>query len=139
MRIGLILLINAILISCGPSIPKDVLPPDKMKLVLWDIMQADELAEYNLTKDSSFNSLEKHIVYYQDVLTIHKVKKVQFSKSLAYYSNNPELFKVVLDSLQSFGERLQKAPPSDSSIHFQNSVKSNPDSLRKKQPVLQPE
>ena len=137
MRIVLYFLLSSIIISCRSSIPKDVLPPDKMKLVLWDIMQADELAEYNLTKDSSFAGLKKHVAYYQDVLSIHKITKDQFTKSLAYYSNHPEVFKIVLDSLQSFGERMQNAPGNNSLVPENDSALKIPDSIRKKRTVSQ--
>jgi hypothetical protein len=138
MRVGLYLLIIAIAISCGSSIPKDVLPPDKMKSVLWDIMQADELADYNMVKDSTFSRLEKRVEYYQDALSVHKITKDQFTKSLSYYSTHPEDFKTVLDSLQSFGERMQNSPVADTSIQQHNNLKRR-DSPSKKLPALQQE
>jgi len=136
MRIIVYFLIASIIISCGPSVPKDVLPPEKIKLVLWDIMQADELAEHRSISDSSFTSLAKHVDYYQSVLTIHKISKEQFTNSINYYTNHPEVFKIVLDSLQSFGERMQN-PPAKSSGKKRDSSLKTPDSLRKKRPVSQ--
>lgn len=97
------------LFSCQSSIPKNVLPPKKMQAVLWDVMQADEMAEYYSAKDTSFRSMAKHVGYYQKVFAIHKISKEDFTRSLTYYENHPKDLKIILDSLQNFGERLQKA------------------------------
>lgn len=97
------------------------------------MMQADELAEHHSMTDSSFTSLAKHVGYYQDVLTIHEINKQQFVKSMNYYTNHPGIFKIVLDSLQSFGERMQNSPGKSSGKKKDSSLKI-PDSLRKKRP-----
>ena len=109
MRSLPILIFTVCLLSCKSSVPKDVLPPKKMQSVLWDVMQADEMAEYYSAKDSTFNSLSKHADYYQQIFFIHKITKEDFTKSLDYYENHPARFKPIIDSLQSFGERLQRA------------------------------
>lgn len=109
MRTLGILIIVVIIFSCQSSVPKDVLPPKKMQAVLWDVMQADEMMEYYSVKDSTFHSLPKHAEYYQKVFSIHKITKEDFTKSLAYYESHPVVFKTVLDSLKSFGEKTQRA------------------------------
>jgi hypothetical protein len=103
-RLG-ILIFALFLFSCKSSIPKDVLPPKKMQAVLWDVMQADELAEYYSAQDSTFRNLSKRVDYYQKVFSIHKIKKEDFTKSLSYYENHPQKLKPILDSIQSFGTR----------------------------------
>lgn len=119
MRILLIFFFAVIIFSCKSSIPSDVLPPKKMQAVLWDVMQADALAEYYAMSDSTFTRLSKHIDYYQKVFANHKINKEDFTKSLAYYESHPSSLKPILDSLQSFGQRLQNA-----------------DTLKKSAPVL---
>lgn len=109
MRSLRILIFTVIIFSCKSSIPKDILPPKKMQAVLWDVMQADEMAEYYSAKDSTYRELSRHTDYYQKVFSIHKITKDDFTKSLAYYENHPAILKTVLDSLKSFGERMQKA------------------------------
>ena len=109
MRSLRILLFAVLCFSCKSSIPKDVLPPKKMQAVLWDVMQADELAEYYSAQDSSFRSLFKHIDYYHKVFAVHKIRKENFTKSLAYYENHPSKLKPILDSIQSFGARQKAA------------------------------
>ncbi len=112
-----ILLLGFCILSCKSSVTKDVLPPKKMQAVLWDVMQADEMSEYYSAKDSAFRSLPKHVDYYQKIFSIHKITKDDFTKSLSYYENHPAAFKTILDSLQSFAERQQKADSSKKSYN----------------------
>jgi hypothetical protein len=91
--------------ACTSSVPKDVLPPSKMRSVLWDVMQADELAGFRTAKDSTYASLAKHAAYYDAIFKIHKIDKERFDKSLTYYENHPAAFKIIFDSLQSLAER----------------------------------
>jgi hypothetical protein len=94
--------------SCKSSVPKDILPPKKMQAILWDIMQADELADYYSTSDSSFRSLSKHVDYYRKVFAVHQVSKDDFTRSLKYYQDHPANLKPVLDSLQHYEQALQE-------------------------------
>lgn len=129
MRKLVILFFTVSIVSCQSSIPKDVLPPKKMQAVLWDVMQADAMAEYYSTKDSSFLSLAKHADYYQKIFSIHKISKEDFKKSLAYYENHPAILKTILDSLQSVGEQLQKSDSLKNSLPL-----PLPDSTRRRPP-----
>lgn len=104
-----ILFVVFFMLSCNSSVPEDVLPPNKMQSVLWDMMQADELTDYYVIKDSSYRGLAKHADYYQKIFAFHKISKQDFTRSISYYENNPVKLKAILDSLQKFGERLQKA------------------------------
>ena len=108
MRSLRILFITVCILSCKSSVPKDVLPPKKMQGVLWDVMQADEMAEYYSAKDSTFLGLSKHVDYYQKIFTIHKISKQDFTRSLNYYEEHPAALKIILDSLQKSSERLRK-------------------------------
>lgn len=91
------------------SAPENILPPSQMQSVLWDVMQADEMTDFYAAKDSSFKTMKKHVGYYQTIFSIHKIKKENFVKSLNYYEAHPAKFKTILDSLQSFAEKMQKA------------------------------
>jgi hypothetical protein len=105
---------------------KDVLPQSKMQAVLWDLMMADELNAYYMESDSSFAGIEKHIDEYQSVLKIHKLTKAQFLNSLRYYENRPASMKQMLDSLQTYGERLQKIDTTKKKLRppFHDSIKA---------------
>lgn len=109
MKNLLILFFAVFIFSCKSSVPDDVLPPKKMQAVLWDVMQADAMAEYYAMNDSTFTGLSKHVDYYQKVFSIHKISKEDFIRSLTYYENNPARLKPILDSIQSYGQNLNKA------------------------------
>jgi hypothetical protein len=109
MRKLSIILFAVLIFSCKSSVPGDVLPAKKMQAVLCEVMQADAMAEYYEASDSTFRSLSKHVDYYQKVFSIHKISKEDFTRSLNYYESHPDRLKPILDSLQSFGQRLDKA------------------------------
>jgi len=106
MKHVLLLALFFILLSCNSSVHTDILPPKKMQAVLWDMMQADEMAEYYSAGDSSFRGIDKHVVFYQNIFAIHKVTKASFKESLNYYRDHPASLKTIFDSLQHFGQRL---------------------------------
>lgn len=120
----LVLFFTSCLLSCGSPVPNDIIQPAQMKSVLWDLMQADEMADFYAVKDSSVTANARRVDLYQKVFTIHQVTRDDFQKSLRYYENNPSKLKIVLDSLQKFGERLQKTdsikniPPVDSTTRL---------------------
>ena len=126
MRFFAMFVLVAVIFSCQSSVPKDVLPPKKMQAVLWDVMQADEMAEYYSVKDSSFRRLDKHADYYQQIFSLHKITKEDFTKSLSYYENHPAALKSILDSLQSIGERLQRADSAKHPNHPVDTVRKRP-------------
>jgi hypothetical protein len=97
--------------ACSPSPEKKILPPIQMQSLLWDVMRADELAAYYAQKDTGFSDMQKYTDYYQDILQIHDVSKLQFRTSLKYYLSHPDEFKPILDSLQSFAEKAQQHTP----------------------------
>ena len=94
---------------------------------MWDLMQADAMAEYYAAKDSALSDLTKHVNNYQNVLALHKISKEDFKRSLSYYQVHPSKLKVILDSLQAFTERTQ---PSDTTKKRNHPVV--PDSVKKK-------
>jgi hypothetical protein len=100
--------------SCKPAIPENILPPGKMDPVLWDVLLADEMAAQYALTDSSFGKLAKHAEYYQTIFSIHKTDAETFRRSIRFYMSHPALFKIVLDSIQSRGDRLQQTVDSTS-------------------------
>jgi hypothetical protein len=94
------LLACCLLFACSSGdIPKNVLPPQKMNDVLWDILQADELASLQIQKDSSLTLTTHTGQYYQNIFALHKITREQFEHSLRFYQNHPPLFKPIVESL----------------------------------------
>jgi len=130
MRILFVLMI-VFLSSCSSEIPDDVLPPDKMQKVMWDMMLADEMSlQYKLT-DSSFARVAKQSRYYQSIFKIHNTTEETFKKSAKFYMEHPALFKPILDSMNVSGERMQQRQ--DSTIQVADSLikKRSMDSIRR--------
>ncbi len=86
--------------SSKESVPPGVLPANKMQVVLWDVLRADEMINFYKERDSSLNSLSKHIELYDTIFAMHKISKEDFKKSLQFYQARPDLLKIILDSLQ---------------------------------------
>lgn len=114
--------------GCKPDIPKDVLPPAKMQAVLWDVLQADELAEQYAHADSSFLKILKHARYYQAAFKVHRTTEETFKKSIRFYMEHPAFFKPILDSMEAAGNRRQKT---DSLVNKKPKV-ILPDSVKRK-------
>lgn len=102
MRKGLLLFCIAVIaLSCSRknSLPKDILPQEKMKEVLWSMINAGEfLNAYVLNKDSIDKVAESSKIYGQ-VFQVHQITREQFDKSYTYYREHPALMKIILDSL----------------------------------------
>ncbi|HET6993983.1 MAG TPA: DUF4296 domain-containing protein [Chitinophagaceae bacterium] len=103
-----------LIVSCRDkkTLPADILPPDKMRDVLWDMISASQyLNLYVLPKDSG-DKLAATARVYGRVLQVYKISKDQFDKSYAYYREHDVLLKPILDSLskrQAYSiEKLQK-------------------------------
>jgi len=97
-----LLFIAIFLAACSGStaIPKEILPPDKMGSVLYDVVQADEMVDYLKGKESTFQHFEKRTALYDTVLTIHGITKTAFKRSMDFYESRPDLLKEMLDNLQ---------------------------------------
>jgi hypothetical protein len=103
-RILLLILVVLSLASCRnrKSIPKDVLPKQKMQAVLFDLMRADQfITDFIINKDSSFKLDEESIKLYGKVFALHHITKEEFSRSFKYYNDHPVLLRAILDSIGS--------------------------------------
>ena len=114
-----------IIISCTSKgkIPGDILAPQKMVSILWDMMRADEFVLNYTRRDSTTSLKDKSTRLYTEVFKIHKISRARFEKSIDFYNLHPDLFKIVLDSLENKKTQLNIKVPYQSAIA---------DSLRKK-------
>jgi hypothetical protein len=116
------------LTGCEPDRPKNVLPPEKMRLVLYDMMRVDELATERLTTDSSYALLPKNEALYHQVFNVHRTSLEQFKTSLAFYQTHPGQFKEVLDGLQKYLDESQLKSDSIGRIKADSLYRKRPDS-----------
>lgn len=111
MKCLLPVILTIVFISCTNTtkLPEDIIPPNKMEGVLWDILQAERFSNLFLFKDSAKVdvTVEKFNLY-ESVFQIHKVSKDEFIKSYKYYLSRPDLAKAMFDSMTVKAERKKK-------------------------------
>lgn len=106
MRVVALLLMFAIL-SCGSNdkVPKDVLEPRKMERVMTDILMAESFSESYLLLDTTKKRDEWFTGELNKVLAINNITQDQFRKSMDFYKSRPDIFKVIIDSINAKGQR----------------------------------
>ena len=78
----------------------DVLPPEKMEALLWDLMRADQFnQDYRFIVDTTLKRKETSIALYGEVLSLHNVSQEQFRKSFLYYRARPLELRALMDSI----------------------------------------
>jgi len=97
------------LIGCNSPKEKtaDIIAPDKMKLVFWDYLRANEYAFEILNKNKSLNDTLVNIQLQNLIFNHYKISKVEFYNSYAYYSKNSNLLVPILDSMISKHENTR--------------------------------
>ena len=78
---------------------------DSMKVVMWDMLRADELYIRMLSKDSLAKGRREDIRLYEEVFAIHKITRGHFDSSYKYYASHPADFKILIDSIDAFATR----------------------------------
>jgi len=90
------------IVACGTrhTVPSGVLKPDKMEVVLRDMMRADQfLADYVFARDSTKNKDKESIAWYSRIFRLHNVTREQFSESFAWYRTHPDFLQPLMDSM----------------------------------------
>ena len=98
-------------ISCEnkDSVPKNILPKEKMEQVLWDMIEADQFSKQFIAKDSTKNINTENIQLYNQIFQLHHITETDFRRSYQFYTSRPDIFKVVLDSLSiKAGRRMNE-------------------------------
>lgn len=78
---------------------------DEMKMIMWDMMKADELNNLQSTKDTGFAVKKMNFAYYEQVFKLHNISREQFYQSLKYYESHPPQMKILIDSLDQYAAR----------------------------------
>ncbi|BAV08590.1 protein of unknown function [Filimonas lacunae] len=109
MKYSMMVMLVVLLAACGSN-NGSVIEPGKMKLVLWDMMRADEVASIENSRDSITNNLLMHAVeHYEQVFAVHAITKEQFYNSYQYYREHPMEHKDLMDSLSAYATRMKEA------------------------------
>ena len=115
MRIFLFFVVLVIFNSCGKKdeLPAGILKPEKMEVVLWDVIKADAFTANFIARDSSKNATAENLKLQQQVFAIHKISKADFYNSYDYYKAHTPQFTKILDSMIKKADRnkFQKILP----------------------------
>ncbi len=102
-----ILLIFFVITSCTKStyVPPGIIKPSEMQSIFWDIIRGDMLAQEIVNKDSTKNLKAESYIITEKIFSIHNINRAKFEESMAFYQKNPELIKIIFDSLNSVQTR----------------------------------
>lgn len=108
--IPLFFLVLAACKSDMPSMPSDVLPIDKMKVILADMQIADAVAETKVQGGANEAVLTQE--YYSRIYQLHHVTQEDFTKSMKFYEQHPEwlnkLYEEILTELSKRSADVSK-------------------------------
>jgi hypothetical protein len=100
----LAILAFAMFVSCRTH-TTEILGIDSMKMVMWDMLKADELYIRILAKDSTARKRKENIRLYEEVFALHRTTKGQFDSSYKFYEAHPVKFRDLIDSLDAYATR----------------------------------
>lgn len=109
----LFFLVSFCLVACSnfkPSIPGDVLVPEKMVEILVDVHKADAYITQKIVADfQSYQKLQKNNAFYNSLYVKYKTNQANFDKSLSFYVQHPDLFKEIYQKvIAKLNEELEK-------------------------------
>lgn len=91
--------------SCSRDIPKDVIPIDKMKFIMYDVLYAQEAAQLSVDAKDTAATKSKTFELYDQVFAIHKITRQDFDRSFKFYEAHPDKIKILFDSVANYGNR----------------------------------
>lgn len=144
MKYRVILVSMVFVFACNQekARPKDILSPDKLSYVLYDMMQADEFTNNFIIRDSTKNAKLENAQMYEKIFLLHATTKEQFQKSYKFYESDPQTLKIIFDSINARIYRLRtvyagsaerKARPERS---LSDTLKNKPDTGLIKKPKI---
>ena len=136
MRSFLFIILIILTFGCiqDKKIPKDILPQNEMRKIMWDLMRADAYVADFIMKDSTRDKKTESAILYEKIFDIHATSRETFKKSLAFYESRPDLFKAISDSLRSDERKAleyhaEKKPEPDTTLR---KIKLNKKLIEKK-------
>lgn len=91
--------------SCRNETKTAIIPVDSMKLIMWDMMKADEWFSRKIIQDTNAIRNKEDVKLYEIVFKIHGVSRERYFASYRYYEGRPVSFKRLLDSLDALSNR----------------------------------
>jgi len=100
-----IMAIGCLQAACRANSKEQLLDINQMKVVLWDMLKADELYTAQQVKDSTVRINKKNLEYYEKIFAYHKISRSTFYKAFDYYEAHPLQMKELLDSVDQYATR----------------------------------
>ncbi len=86
--------------SCKPEyreVPADIIPMDKMALILADVHLADAVAEFEAQKGG--NEMNLSLANYDQIFKNNNITRQDYIKSHLFYEENPKLLNKIYDDV----------------------------------------
>lgn len=91
--------------SCRNNHTTAIIPIDSMKLIMWDMMKADEWFNRKIVQDTNSIRNKEDVKLYEMVFKVHGISRERYFASYRYYEGRPVSFKRLLDSLDALANR----------------------------------
>lgn len=104
--IALCLLLGA---SCAdpvePKVKKGVITVNQMRYIMWDLFMADEYYMRMTINDTLNKKKYENLRLYDQVFRSYGISKQKFYDSYKYYASHPDLYKVLIDSVDGVAKK----------------------------------
>ena len=102
-----LLVLTTMIYSCVSrnKIPSDIIPPDQMSDVLFDLSMAEGFVENYHSKDSAWVKDSILITEVDKLLAIRNISQEKFKESYDFYKLHPPLFKKLVDTAYERAQR----------------------------------
>ncbi len=90
-----------VVISCRDKnrVPPEIIGQKEMQSILWDVIRAQILSLEMAHKDSTINEIAHTKALAKRIFEIHKITAADFEKSYNWYTNHPDLMRIIFDSM----------------------------------------
>jgi replication-associated recombination protein RarA len=96
---------GGLMAACKGNSKEQLLDINQMKVIVWDMLKADELYTMQQVKDSSLRIQKKNLEYYEKIFAYHKINRSTFYNAFAYYEAHPLQMRELLDSIDQYATR----------------------------------
>ena len=101
-----IITFSVFITSCVSPVkdPKEI-DINKMKVVVWQLMKADEYYGRTIALDTTWRTNKKNVLFYNQIFELNKIDRAQFYKQMTNMEANPAHFKELMDSVNELSKR----------------------------------
>jgi len=107
MKRFFVLIISCLLLyACKPGIPREIIQPDKMEKVLFDVHVVDGYITTITSKDTATRVASS---YYKGIYKKFDIDSAMYATSMTYYYSHPEVLDKIYDNVTKlFTEEKRK-------------------------------